>query len=194
MAEPRTCHGDAAPHDVLGEADVEKVIDATFQLLGEVGVKFDPRSRAMDPFSDAGCSISSDGIVRFPRDLVQDAIDSAGQSFKLWDRSGTDYIEFDDRHTVLMAGVTCLNVVDLESGTPRPATNEDLATITRVADALGEIDGVCLPCKIAEEATVQGEIEEFVTLASNTSKPITYLCNDALALEAAIESAPTSTS
>ncbi len=141
----------------------------------------------MDVFSEAGCSVSSEGIVRFPRDLVQQSIDSAGRTFKLWNRSETEYIEFDDRHTVLMAGVTCLNVVDLESDTPRPATREDLATITRVADALGEIDGVCLPCKIADEASVQGEIAEFVILASNTTKPITYLCNDVLAMEAATE-------
>jgi trimethylamine--corrinoid protein Co-methyltransferase len=189
MAEPRTYHGNVAPHDVLGEADIEKVIDATFQLLGEVGVKFDPESRAMDLFSGAGCTISSDGIVRFPRDLVQEAIGSAGRSVKLWDRSGADHIEFSDGNTILMAGVTCLNVLDLESGTPRPATGEDLATITRVADALGNIDGVCLPCKITEKADASGEIEEFVTLASNTTKPLTYLCNDALALEAAIEMA-----
>jgi trimethylamine--corrinoid protein Co-methyltransferase len=187
MAHPRTFHGNAAPHDVLGEADIEKVLDATFQLLGEVGVKFAPQSRAMDPFSDAGCTISSDGIVRFPRDLVQEAIDSAGRSVKLWDRPGVDHIEFSDGHTILMAGVTCLNVLDLESGTPRPATGEDLATITRVADALGEIDGVCLPCKIADRPGVDGEIEEFVTVVSNTAKPLTYLCNDTLALEAAIE-------
>ena len=187
MAEPRTYHGGATPHDVLRESDVEKVIDATFQLLGEVGVKFDPKSRAMDPFSDAGCTISSDGIVRFSRDLVQEAIDSAGRRVKLWDRSGTDHIEFSDGNTILMAGVTCLNVLDLESGTPRPATREDLATITRVADALGDIDGVCLPCKIADRPAFDGEIEEFVTVVSNTTKPLTYLCNDSLALEAAIE-------
>ena len=180
MAELRTFHGNAAPHDVLGESDIEKVLDATFQLLGEVGVKFAPKSRAMDPFSDAGCSISADGIVRFPRDLVQAAIVSVGRSVKLWDRPGVDYVKFSDEHTILMAGVTCLNVLDLESGTPRPATREDLATITRVADALGEVDGVCLPCKIADRP-------DLVTLASNTTKPLTYLCNDTAALEAAIE-------
>jgi trimethylamine:corrinoid methyltransferase-like protein len=189
MAEPRTYHGGAAPHDVLGQSDVEAVMDATFQLMGEVGVKFDPKSRAMDPFSDAGCTISSDGIVRFPRDLVQRAIDSAGRSVKLWDRSGEDFIEFSDGHTILMTGVTCLNVLDLESGAPRPATREDLATITRVADALGEIDGICVPCKIADRPEVEGEIEEFVTVVSNTTKPLTYLCNDSRALEAAIEMA-----
>jgi trimethylamine--corrinoid protein Co-methyltransferase len=187
MAEPRTYHGGAAPHDVLGKVDVEKVINAAFQLLGEVGVKFDPESRAMDLFSDAGCTISSDGIVRFPRELVQEAIDSAGRSVKLWDRSGADHIEFSDRNTILMAGCTCPNVLDLETGAARPATSEDLATITRVADALADVDGVCLPCKITDRSNVYGEIEEFVILASNTAKPLTYLCNDHLALEAAIE-------
>jgi len=177
----------AVPHTVLGEADVEKVIDAPFRLLGEVGVKFDPKSRALEFFSTAGCTILPDGVVRFPRDLVQKAIASAGRSVELWDRSGANAIEFSDGNTILMAGVTCLNVQDLESGAPRPATKEDLATITRVADALGEIDGVCLPCKIADEADVYGEVTEFVTLSSNTTKPLTYLCNDPRALEAAIE-------
>ena len=96
MAEPRTYHGGAAPHDVLAESDVEAVMDATFQLMAEVGVKFDPKSRAMEVFSGSSCSISSEGIVRFPRDLVQQSIDSAGRTFKLWDRSGTDWIEFDE--------------------------------------------------------------------------------------------------
>ncbi|MHC4608247.1 MAG: trimethylamine methyltransferase family protein, partial [Planctomycetota bacterium] len=115
MTEPRTYHGRAAPHGVLSDAEVERIINATFQLLREIGVKFDSGSRAMDLFSDAGCLISSDGIVEFPRDLVQKAIDSTGRSVKLWNRPGSNPIEFSDRNTILMAGCTCPNVVDLET-------------------------------------------------------------------------------
>jgi trimethylamine:corrinoid methyltransferase-like protein len=89
-----------------------------------VGVKFDPKSRALDPFSGAGCSISPDGIVRFPRDLVQQAIASAARSVKLWNRSGTDHIGFSDGNTIPMAGVTCLNVQDRAgraTGSGRPS-------------------------------------------------------------------------
>ena len=93
MAEARTYHGGATPHHVLGAADVEKVIEATFQLLGEVAVKFDAKSRALDPFSDAGCTISPDGIVRFPQDLVRGASASAARSVELWDRPGASSIE-----------------------------------------------------------------------------------------------------
>jgi trimethylamine:corrinoid methyltransferase-like protein len=189
MTEPRTYHGRAAPHGVLSDAEVQRILNATFQLLREIGVKFDSGSRAMDLFSDAGCLISSDGIVKFPRDLVQKAIDSTGRSVKLWNRPASDSIEFSDRNTILMAGCTCPNVVDLETGAPRPATRDDLATITRVAGALADVDGICLPCKISDTPNVYGEIEEFAVTASNTTKPLTYLCNEPLALEAAIEMA-----
>ena len=188
MAELRTYHGNTPPHDPLSKADVEKIIDATFQLMREIGVKFDPELRAMELLAGAGCDVS-DGIVKFPPDLVEQSLKSVGKSVRLWNRSGSEYIEFSDRHTILMAGVTTPNVVDLETGEQRPSTKEDIATITRVADALSDIDGVCLPCKIVEKSNVYGEMEEFATLVAHTTKPLTYLCNETMALEASIEMA-----
>ncbi|UCD59133.1 MAG: trimethylamine methyltransferase family protein, partial [Candidatus Hydrogenedentota bacterium] len=58
---------------------------------------------------------------------------------------------------------------------------------SRVADALPEMDGVCLPCKMTERSDVLGEIEEFAVMVANTTKPLSYLCEYAKALEAAIE-------
>jgi trimethylamine:corrinoid methyltransferase-like protein len=186
MTESRTYCGNVPPYEPLSDADVEKIISATFQLMREVGVKFDPEPRAMELFSKAGCDIS-DGIVKFPSDLVRASVDSACKSFKLWNRPGSGYIEFSERDMVFMAGCTCPNVVDLATGEKRLGTRDDIATIARVADALANIDGVCLPCKIVESSDVYGQIEEFAVLATNTSKPLNYLCEDELPLKAAIE-------
>jgi len=188
MTESRTYHGSMPPYDPLSKADIEKIVDATFQLLREIGVKFDPEPRAMELLSKAGCAIS-DGIVRFPTDLVKRALDTVGKSVDLWNRPGTEHVELGDRHMLFFAGVTAPNVIDPETGKKRPATAEDIATIARVADALPDIDGVCLPCKIIEESNVWGQIREFATMAANTGKPLNYLCEDELALQAAIEMA-----
>jgi trimethylamine--corrinoid protein Co-methyltransferase len=188
VTDSRTWHGDTSAYEPLSTPDVEKIVAATFQLMLEIGVKFDAEPRAMELFSRAGCEIS-DGIVRFPAALVRRSVDSVGKGFRLWNRSASEYIEFDDQHTSFMAGCTCPNVVDLETGKKRPATAKDLATVSRVADALEHIDGVCLPCNIVEESNVHGQIKEFATMARNTGKPLSYLCEDELPPKAAIEMA-----
>jgi trimethylamine:corrinoid methyltransferase-like protein len=177
-----------APYNPLSDDDAEKIVNAAFRFVSEIGVKFDPEPRAMELFSGAGCDVS-DGLVKFPEALVRASIDSVGRSFRLWNQSGDEFIDYDDQHTNFMAGVTCPNVTDLDTGRPRPATAEDIATISRVADALANIDGVCLPCKIAEKPNMAGQIEEFATMVANTSKPLSYLCEDEQPLEAAIEMA-----
>lgn len=187
MTELRTYHGKMRPYDPLSNADAQKIIDAVFQLMHETGVKFDPEPRALELLSGAGCEISPDGIVKFPPALVKQSLDSVGRRVELWNRSANERIDFSVGNTIFMAGVTCPNVVDPETGDQRPATREDIAIISRVADALPDIDGVCLPCKISDKPDVYGQIEEFATLVENTSKPLTYLCEDSIALEAAIE-------
>jgi trimethylamine:corrinoid methyltransferase-like protein len=85
--------------------------------------------------------------------------------------------------------MTCIRVFDLETGESRNSTFDDLATITRVADALPNVDGVCLMVKDVPDSTLHGEIGEFVAMAENTSKSLEYLCQDSAAFDAAIEMA-----
>jgi trimethylamine:corrinoid methyltransferase-like protein len=85
--------------------------------------------------------------------------------------------------------MTCIKVFDLETGELRESTWEDLATITRVADALPNIDGVCVAVKDVPNSTLHGEIGEFVAMVENTSKPLEYLCEKSAAFDAVIEMA-----
>lgn len=188
MSESENLKIDIRPYEVLSDSDIDKIINGAFQIMSEIGAKFDPHPRAMEILTAAGCEIADD-IVKFPTTLVKQCIDATARSFRLWNRPGDGFIELDDRHVVFMAGVTCPNFVDLETGEKRPATGDDIAAISRVADALPNIDGVCLPCKIVDESNVYGQIKEFDVMARNTSKPVSYLCEDEKPLEAAIEMA-----
>jgi trimethylamine--corrinoid protein Co-methyltransferase len=176
-------------YDLLPKSDVEKLVDATFQLLSETGVAFDPDPRVLDRFSDAGCEISADHIVKFERDLVMECIASVPKSVKIWNRNGTGYREIKEGVTSFVPGMTCIKFFDLDTGEPRESTSEDLATITRVADALPNIDAVCVMVKDIPNSTVCGEIGEFLTMAENTTKPLEYLCDYSISLDAVIEMA-----
>jgi trimethylamine:corrinoid methyltransferase-like protein len=186
--------GIAAPcrtpvYDILSESDVQKILDATFELMHEVGVGFDPDPQVLDRFADAGCEITSGNAVKFDRELVEECLDTVAKSVKIWNRDATDYLELKEGVTSFICGMTCIKVYDLETGLGRESTREDLATITRVADALPNIDGVCITVKDVPDSTLHGEIGEFVVMAENTTKPLEYLCENSIALDAVIEMA-----
>ena len=80
-------------------------------------------------------------------------------------------------------------VYDLETGEPRQSNREDLEIITRVADALPNIDGVCIACKNIDRSDIFGEIDEFAAMAENTTRPLEYLCEHSQSLEVVIDMA-----
>ncbi|MCF8068180.1 MAG: trimethylamine methyltransferase family protein [Desulfobacterales bacterium] len=169
---------------ILSKKDMNKIINGIYELLREVGVRFDPDPRALDLFSAAGCDVSGDGVVKIHRDLVEESLDSVEKEVCLWDRNGNPVNVPGMSFT---AGMGCINVIDIETGKRRSSTREDLATVARVVDALPFIDGISQSCKIVERSDVYGEIDEFNVIASNTTKPITYISEYVESLEAAIE-------
>jgi len=189
MAEEEIPTGSTPVYALLPEADVQKIVDAVFRLMRETGVAFDPDPRVLDLFSDAGCEISADHVVRFETDFVKECLETLAKSAKVWNRDGSDFLEMKEGNTVFLPGMTCIKVFDLETGEPRNSTFDDLATITRVADALPNVDGVCVAVKDVPDSTLHGEIGEFVAMAENTSKSLEYLCENSAAFDAVIEMA-----
>jgi trimethylamine---corrinoid protein Co-methyltransferase len=189
VTDPGLHHGPTAAYDPLPAALAQELIDGALTLMRESGVAFETDSEAIELLRGAGCEVAADGIVRFPTELVRDALSSAAKSARLWDRPGERFIELDCRHTWFMPGMTCIKVFDLDSGEPRESTAADLATVTRVADALPNIDAVCIACKNVPRSDIHGEIEEFAILAANTTKPLEYLCEHAASLGVVVEMA-----
>jgi len=188
--EDRGLHyGPTPPYDPLKKAQALQIIESAFETMREAGVEFEPDPKVMNIFRDAGCQVSESGLVKFPTSVVLDALDSMAKSVKLWNRPGTEFIEVDNRHTWFVPGMTCIKVYDEASGEPRESTRDDLALNTRVADALMNMDAVCVTCKIVDQSDIHGEIEEFVVLAENTTKPLEYLCENAESLEVVIDMA-----
>ena len=181
--------GKTEPYDILAADGAQRIIDASLELLESSGVVFEPGSEALEIFADNGCDASSEGIVRIGPDLVHEALASVSKSAKLWGRDGSNFIQIDKDHTCFFPGMTCIKVYDLETGDARQSNREDLETITRVADALPNIDGVCIACKNIDQSDIFGEIDEFAAMAENTTKPLEYLCEHSQSLDVVIEMA-----
>jgi trimethylamine:corrinoid methyltransferase-like protein len=181
--------GPTAPYDPLPEPDARKLIDTALELMRDVGVGFEPDPKIMKLFEQAGCDISGGDLVKFDPSLVEETLQSTAKSVKLWNRAGSEFIEIDNRHTWFVPGMTTIKMLDLETGESRQSTRQDLETVTRVADALDNIDAVCMGCKNVERSDIFGEIDEFVAMVENTSKPLEYLCENAASLDVVIDMA-----
>jgi len=187
--DPGLHHGPTPAYSPFSERDAQGIIDAAFDIMSQTGVGFEPVPRLMDRFADAGCDLSREGLIKFPVELIQKSLDSVAKSVRLWNRDGSDSIEIDCRHTWFVSGMTCIKVLDRETGEARESNRDDLATATRVSDALQNIDAVCIACKNVEESNIHGEIDEFSVLAENTTKPLFYLCEYAESLGVVIDMA-----
>ncbi len=182
-------YGATSPHDPLSSLQTRQLLDAVYRTLEEVGVEFEPDQRVLNLFREGGCDVSETGLVKFPSKVVRNALDSMAKSVKVWNRPGTEFIEIDNKHTWFIPGMTCIKVYDEETGERRDSNREDLALITRVADALENIDAVTITCKNVERSDIFGEIDEFATLAENTTKPLEYLCEHPESLDVVINMA-----
>ncbi len=188
-ADPGIHFGPTAAYEPLAVSAAARLIDAAFTLLEQTGVAFDTDSEAPELFAAAGCKVAGDGVVKLDRRTVERALASVARQTRLWDRNGEHCLQLDNWHTWFMPGMTCIKVFDLGTGELRASNAADLAMITRVADALPNIDGVCVACKDVEHSDIHGEIAEFAIMARNTSKPLEYLCEHAESFGVAIEMA-----
>ena len=102
--------GPTPSYSPVSGQDAQRLIDATFELMSETGIGFEPVPGLMDRLRAAGCEVSADGLVKFPVDLIQKSIDSVAKSVRLWNRDGSDSIEIDCKHTWFVPGMTCIKV------------------------------------------------------------------------------------
>ena len=188
-ADPGRHSGMSLPYNLLGTQEIDRLIESACLLLRDTGCGFEPGTEAIDLMRSAGCRVSDDGVVRFDVELVKDSLESCAKSVRLWNRAADAWLDLDADHTWFMPGMTCIKMFDPFTGELRNSTGRDLATIARVADALPNIDGVCVPCKDVPRSDIHGEINEFALLVHNTRKPLEYLCENAESFNVAIEMA-----
>lgn len=187
--DPGLHHGPTPPYSPFSKEDRGRIIDATFDLMSQGGVGIDPVPGLVDRLRDAGCDVSTAGLVKFPVKLIKKSLESVAKSAKVWNRDGSGFVDINSRHTWFSPGMTCIKVYDEETHEPRDSNRQDHANITRVSDALQNIDIVCIAAKNVTESNIHGEIDEFVVLAENTTKPLIYLCEYAASLGVVIDMA-----
>jgi trimethylamine--corrinoid protein Co-methyltransferase len=157
-------------YSILTENDLDMLHEATLDFMEDYGVSV-YGEEAHEYFEGAGCEVDRESSrIRFPRNLVNDCIESTpgpgtlnardpNRSVKL----GHDYVSFTN------FGVGTM-LLDPYTGERSETTLEDLKNITRFLDAVDEVDQISPAVTATDMPTEIKELYEAEAIFNNTSK------------------------
>jgi trimethylamine--corrinoid protein Co-methyltransferase len=124
---------------VLSDEDRNQVHESTLKILAKTGVKVETEI-GRQYLKKAGAEVNEDTkIVRFPRDLVEDALELAPKEFLLGARRPGWDLSMNQGNCTLMGDGEGIAVIDRKTGEHRPTTHQDWLDATRLCDALDEV-------------------------------------------------------
>ncbi len=167
----------------FSQEDLEAIHDATLEVMEDLGVKVYGK-RAQEILSGAGCQVDPEtSIVKFPRNLVNDSIESAPQEFLMAARDPEkDAWQKFNKVTYTNFG-TGIMVVDPITGERRESTKEDLGLIAKVCDAVDEVDQFTVAVSAQDIPKDIRELHEAEVIFHNTSKHFAHDVSDAWSLK-----------
>ena len=129
---------------VLTDAQIEKIHKAALEALAEIGLADAPES-GIAHLTGAGAALGGDGRIRFPRPVVEKALETAAKEITLHGR--------DPAHDMLLKGArvhygtagAAVSMVDVEGCNYRHSTVQDLHDASKICDVLDNIHFVQRP-------------------------------------------------
>ncbi len=128
----------------LTPSQVEKIHNAALQALETIGLADAPQS-GIDYLVGAGCTLSDDGRIRFPRALVEDTIAKANRSITLCSRDGQTDLDLTGTKVHYGTAGAAVSMVDVHGRQYRDSTVQDLHDAARICQQLDNIHFVQRP-------------------------------------------------
>ncbi len=157
---------------VFSDEDVKQIHEATVYLLEKVGIKIHNET-ARQIYADKGANVDHEKrIVKIPRTMIEDAIDSTPSRIVLCGREEKNDLILEGANVHLGTGGTVLNTLDLETGKKRLTGVRDVAGYAKMTDALDNIAFFVINCYPDDVPTEDVDINRFYHGLANTSKHV----------------------
>jgi trimethylamine---corrinoid protein Co-methyltransferase len=156
------------PLRILSEQDIDQLDQAACQVIERVGVSV-PSQRAREALRSAGAGIDGDRVT-MSAGVLRSLLAKAPSRFAMGARAGATLST--GQGSLLTTDGCCTEIYDPQDGRRRPTEGADVAAITRLVDAVPQID-FCWPAVSAQDYPVErrGLWELYLALA-NTGKHI----------------------
>jgi trimethylamine--corrinoid protein Co-methyltransferase len=127
--------GARRPLQMLSADDVERIHQASLDVLADIGVMFHSQ-RALDVLEAHGAVVDRDTTVaRLPAATVEEALKTLPAAFTLGGRAPEFDLPLDGEHVYLCSD-GCATFVRAADGTVRPSVKQDVYDAARVVDGL----------------------------------------------------------
>ncbi len=173
---------------VLSDAEVREIHEATVDILANCGVKIGYRPM-LDFLKQQGLRVDAEqGIVRFGRGCLEDAIAGVPPQFEVFDRSGRFAFVLGDRKPKIAAGHNAVFWVDSDTGRTRPSTVADVELFARLCQELECIDMIGIPVMPQDVPVPKATLLYGVrAVIENSTKPIFFSTDNCRTNRACIE-------
>jgi trimethylamine--corrinoid protein Co-methyltransferase len=157
--------------EVLPPNEISTIREATLHILETVGIHF-PSERALGILAEHGAKVDHESqIVRFPRDLVSEAMSHAPRTYTLSGRADGTNLILDGSASHFATDGSGTEVIDFYTGEYRPSSKADVAMMAHVSDYLSSIS-FYWPMVSAQDYGRMGPLHELEASFNNTVKHI----------------------
>lgn len=175
------------PLKVLSEDELSQIHQATLDVLWNTGMNIDSQE-ALALLKDGGATVDPEKkTVKMPEHLIKEALRTAPRpsEITLCDRNQKPSMKLGVGQTYALSGFDATYVFDSSLGERRPATKNDIADFSRLADALPNIHGVATQAIPQDVPQRSAELHAAEVMFSNTEKHL-VLCPTSPAMANAI--------
>jgi len=157
---------------VLDLEDIQKIHQATLQVIETVGVRF-PSTKALEIWAAHGAQVDwGKKIVKAPGELIEKALKLAPPAYTLAARTPAQDLNLDGNHVFLGTDGCGVEVIDLQSHQRRRSRLQDVAEIARLADALEEVAFHWVPVSAQDCPPETRSLHELAAIWQNSTKHV----------------------
>jgi trimethylamine:corrinoid methyltransferase-like protein len=176
--------------EILTPAEVQKIHDSTLWIIEKVGVRF-PSKNALEVWESHGAQVDrTTNIVKAKPELIESALKTCPPVYPLAARDPEQDLLLDGNHVFLGTDGCGVEVIDIETGQRRTSRLQDVADISRLADATQEVAFHWVPVSAQDTPVETRGLHEIKAIWENSSKHVqTESIYKAVEAKAAIEMA-----
>ncbi len=160
---------------VFTEDGLDAIHLASLDVLERTGMRIAHGEKVLRMLKENGCSVDFEkGVVLFPSYLVEEALMKTPKTVVTYGRNPKYDCKLDGRHIYFTTDTETVHTVDIQTGEWKPSTSEDLAELTRVADALESFAAGSHITTCLDKPTNTRCLHDYATALNNTEKPCSW--------------------
>ena len=158
--------------EILTPAEVQKIHDSTLWIIEKVGVRF-PSKNALEVWESHGAQVDrATNIVKAKPELIESALKTCPPVYPLAARDPEQDLLLDGNHVFLGTDGCGVEVIDIETGQRRTSRLQDVADISRLADATEEVAFHWVPVSAQDTPVATRGLHEIKAIWENSTKHV----------------------